>query len=429
MLMFRMLSNITQGFVRQVNHIFSKGQIIPLLEGRGTLSKVNVSKEGALKMAAFFRGVMLLSGHLATLPLNKFIRTQEGKQVATDDVQRLIKSSPNPFIDPVTFRQTEALYVFLWGNAISIKDRVVNPTRLDLVHPNDVEGIFKKDGEIFYKISKKGKVHWTRIHHVKGLGLDPFWGKSIIQYAREDIGLGLAMRNTGSTFFGNSAFPSTVVSFKRPINKEQAKEYKEGWIKQFSGDNKSQVAVIGDDATIQPLSMPLKDFEFMAGRNFQVNEIARFLGTPPQKLYELSRQNFSNIQELNLDYLIDTLMFWLAKFEAAYNFSLLRPSEKDGSAFFKYNEKALLRMNSEKQAEFVSKLLDRGVFNINDVRSEIFDMNTIGEQGDRRYINSTNVPLDRIDDIINAKQGIQNQDRKTEEDILQLLNVESNGKH
>ena len=100
------------------------------------------------------------------------------------------------------------------GNAfIAIRrNEAGQPVKLIPVHPDRVEVKVYKD-EKFYNIDQgKETFDDTEMIHILGLSFDGIIGKSVIEAARESIGLGLAADQFGGSFFGNGANVSAVLT-------------------------------------------------------------------------------------------------------------------------------------------------------------------------------------------------------------------------
>jgi HK97 family phage portal protein len=78
----------------------------------------------------------------------------------------------------------------------------------------------------------------------------------------------------------------------------------------------------------QALGVPPEEAQFLETRKFQVTEIARWFGVPPHKLYDLERSTNNNIEHQGIEWLSDTLSYWLGKWERAIKRSLFSPDEK-----------------------------------------------------------------------------------------------------
>jgi HK97 family phage portal protein len=131
---------------------------------------------------------------------------------------------------------------------------------------------------------------------------------------------------------------------------------------------------------LEKLGIPPNDSQFLESRQHQITEIARWFNLPPHKLKDLSKSSFNNIESEQRSFVSDSLLPWSVLLEQSFNMQLLTPAEFRLGYYTKHIFEGLLRGNSAERADFYSKMLDRGVFSINEVR-ELEDLNPV-EGGD-----------------------------------------------
>ena len=73
----------------------------------------------------------------------------------------------------------------------------------------------------------------------------------------------------------------------------------------------------------------------------------------------------------------------------------LIPFNKKGQQYFKFNLTALLRGDSKSRADYYRTLVNIGVMSPNEVRT-FEDMNYMGEESDKVYMQSNMMPLDKL---------------------------------
>jgi Phage portal protein len=107
-------------------------------------------------------------------------------------------------------------------------------------------------------------------------------GLSPIAYAREAIGLGIGAEKYGAKLFGDSAIPSGVLTSDQRIDKGTAETLKERWEARHKG--KRGIAVLGDGAKFQPITIAPDEAQFIQTQKFSVATICRFYGVPPEMM-------------------------------------------------------------------------------------------------------------------------------------------------
>jgi HK97 family phage portal protein len=104
-------------------------------------------------------------------------------------------------------------------------------------------------------------------------------GLSPIAYARESIGLGLGAERYGGRFFGDGATPQGVLTSDQRIDPKQAETLQARWEARHKG--KRKIAVLGDGAKFQPISIAPEESQFIQTQQFSVATICRFFGVDP----------------------------------------------------------------------------------------------------------------------------------------------------
>jgi len=135
-----------------------------------------------------------------------------------------------------------------------------------------------------------------------------------------------------------------------------------------------------------------EDSQFLETRKFQLNEIARMYRVPAHMVGDLDRATYSNIEQQSLEFVIYTLMPWLARWEQQMMIDLLRP--QDRGLYIKFSVDGLLRGDNQSRWESYAKGLQTGVYSINDVL-RLEDMNPI-DGGDVHLVPLNMIPLEQI---------------------------------
>ena len=81
--------------------------------------------------------------------------------------------------------------------------------------------------------------------HIQGLGYDGIKGYSVIQYAAESIGVGLAAQGYNAAFLANDATPSGAITIPETISEDSVKVLRTSSEEQRkSMENKHRFAVL-----------------------------------------------------------------------------------------------------------------------------------------------------------------------------------------
>jgi len=376
--------------------------------GGESSSGVTVNPVTAMNCAAVLAAVNVLSQDIAKLPLLIYRRLPGGgREVATDHpLYPLLARKPNPWQSRFTFREQGQAHLLLRGNAYLLK--VWNArgkiSALIPLHPERV-AIWVGMGEPFYEVARTvgaieshylqglpARLNQEHVLHVPGLSLDGVTGVSAIHYARETIGLALATEQYGAKLFGQGARPSGTLTHPGKLSPEGAARLRESWSSAYSGvANAGKVAVLEEGMKFEALALSNEDAQFLGSRQFSIVEIARIFRLPPHKLMDLGRATWSNIEQMSMEYVNDSLMPWLERWEAALEDGLLQENERD-TYFIEHDISRLLRGDSVSRSNYIKSLFYTGGLTVNEVR-DIEGRNPI-EGGERRYIPVNMAPLD-----------------------------------
>jgi len=376
--------------------------------GGESSSGVSVTPATAMNCAAVLAAINVLSQDIAKLPLLIYRRLPGGgREVATDHpLYPLLARKPNPYQSRFTFREWGQANLLLRGNAYLLK--VWNArgklTALIPLHPDRV-AIWVGMGEPHYEVSRPvgaiesyylqglpARLNQEQILHIPGLSMDGVIGVSVIHYARETIGLALATEQYGAKLFGQGARPSGTLTHPGKLSPEGASRLRDSWSSAYSGiANAGKVAVLEEGMKFEALALSNEDAQFLGSRQFSIVEIARIFRLPPHKLMDLGRATWSNIEQMSMEYVNDSLMPWLERWEAALEDGLLAEHER-GEYFIEHDISRLLRGDSTSRSNYIKSLFYTGGLTVNEVR-DIEGRNPV-EGGDRRYIPVNMAPLD-----------------------------------
>ena len=221
------------------------------------------------------------------------------------------------------------------GYAAIQHDSRGQPTGLIPISPDATMVLEAPDGEIFYNVNRVGLWQMAMLKefpvtipaedmfHLRGLTFNALVAAATISLARDSIGVAMALEQQAARWMANGARPSVVLQTKKSLNKEAADRLKQQWNDLFGGlMNVGRTAVLEDGIEAKPLALTTADIEYIAQRNFQLTDIARFYRMPPLKL-GLTELRGVNLVEVNQDYVTNTIMpdvhRWEQKLEQTFD--------------------------------------------------------------------------------------------------------------
>lgn len=368
-----------------------------LFGSTNTAAGVRVTADTALQDAAVYAAVAALSEAVASLPLVLYRRRKDGgSDRATDHpLYQLAHDLPNRNQTSFEFRQFGMVALLLRGNFVARKVSTGGRglAALEPLHP---DGLWidrdRLTGKRVYEYSPPDGTTFTlladEVVHVMGMPGDDIRGLNPIEHHRETIGASLGAKEFGARLFANNAKPGGVLEVSGKLDDEQAKKLAERW--RFAQERANRVAVLEDGVKFNPITINPQDAQFLETRKYTRSEIAAIFRVPPHKIGDLERATFSNIEQQALEFVTDSLMPWLVRWEQALWRDALTESERRAGYFFRFNVAGLLRGDAKARSDYYRAMFGIGALNQNEIRG-LEEMNPI-PAGDTYY-----VPLNMVD--------------------------------
>ena len=388
--------------------------------GVGTISGEQVNEQTAMKFSAVFAGVDLVATTIASLAFDVRERDQSGNtRIATDHyLQYLIHDEPNPIMTSYWLRKILVQMAMLWGNGYAEIVRNANYKIQEIkIHHAALVTPRKVDGKIWYFIDGRDEpVSSLDMIHVFFWTDDGIKGKSLIHFASESIGTGLAMQKFSARFFKNGANLKTVLETDQVLKDAVYTRVKDSWRENQEGaENSFNTPILEGGLKAKAIGVDPEAAQLIASRKFQLSEVARVLHIPLHKLSDLDRATNNNIEHQSIEFVQDSIRPWCKQLEQEYNRKIFQETER-GRLSVRLNIDSLLRGDINTRSEFYSKMFSIAVFCPNDIlRME--GKNTY-EGGDERYVQGAYVPVSMIKEKYQADilKRVQQQSKTKNED-------------
>jgi HK97 family phage portal protein len=366
-----------------------------------TAAGIDVSETTALSISAYYCGINMIAGTIGSLPLNVYRRTLDGKRREVADTHPahwLLHNEPNSEMTAMSFRQTLMVHALARGNGYAeIEwDNRGYPARLWLLPPHMTRPVRDDTGQLWYEVTVYDKTtHDPKMEtrylkpadvlHVPGLGYDGVMGYGLIRVAAESIGLSAAQEQYAAKFFKNGGSISGALTTDQKLGDVQFQRLKSEIANKLSGlSNAHRIALFEQGLKYEA--------QLIESRRFTADEWARWLNIPPHKLKELTHATFSNIEEQNIEFVVDTIRPWLVRCEQEYNRKLF---VKKGVFYTKHVVEGLLRGNIQTRYAAYGVGRQWGWLCVDDVR-ELEDMNPLPDNQGQQYIVPLNMTTPKL---------------------------------
>ncbi len=339
---------------------------------------IPVNWETALQCGVAFACARVIANGLSQVPF-RLMREQSGKREPARDhpLYGLFAWAPNEWQTSTELVEQLALHLIFAGNAFVWKNRVRGQIAelLPFEKPADVQ--VTRDlvnWSLTYRASISGVqqiIPPDEIWHLKGPSWNGWQGLDGVKLAREAIGLALAEEGHGAASFKNGSMLSGILTTDANLNSDQRKSLRESFEQVYGGlAGSGKVAVMSNGMKFVQMSASNIDAQWNEARRMQVEEVCRAFGVMPIMVgFSDKTSTYASAEQMFIAHVVHTLGPWYARIEQSAAVNLLTPQEREQGYYFKFFTQALLRGAAKDRGDFYTKMLDRGVFNPNEVRA------------------------------------------------------------
>jgi len=333
------------------------------ITGGGILPPLDV--EGALRIAAVFDAVRIISEDTASLPLHVYEGKGADRQRAEGlRLEDLLQKAPNDYQSAMDIREAVTASLLLTGHGYAEIERTrtgevkalhfVDPYRVSIHVSNQLQ--FKIDGEPFPT---------EKLFHLHGFSTDGIHARAIARQACDSLELSRHLDIYGRQFFKTGGNLKGLLKLDKKLSDDAHERLKESWKSLYgSGPEKGhQTPVLEEGLDFQPIQSKPMESQLLELRKFQVTEVARWFRLPPHMLGDLERATHSNIEQQALEYTKYTLRPWLVRWEQAINRQLLGKSQ-----FAEHVVEGLLRADIKSRYDAYAVGRQWGWLSVNDIR-------------------------------------------------------------
>jgi HK97 family phage portal protein len=358
---------------------------LPTLGATPSASGLLISQGTAMAVGAVYACVTIRSQDVARCTPRLFRRDKAtGKRVEVKPDEHPVASffrRPNAYQTWFEFAEQMTAAKLLRGNAYAVM-RFDSRGRLRdmiIVNPDAVLMLESFEGLIFYNVNRIGlwqtamlrdfpsSIAAEDMFHLRDLTFNSLVALSTIGMARDAIGVAMGLEQQAARLMQNGSRPSVILQAKNRITPEAAMRLKQQWRDLTAGiQNTGQTAVLEEGIEAKPMQITSVDNEFMAQRNFQVQDVCRFYRVPPFKLGLVELRGL-NIDQINQDYVNNTVMPDLHRWEQ----KLVQAFDLDSQDLeVSFDETVLLRADITTRYTAARIALGGGAFvTVNEVRA------------------------------------------------------------
>ena len=328
-----------------------------------------VTAETSMKFTGVLAAVSLRSELLASFPKMIFEVTKEGrKEIFDDPLYKILAHQPNDYMNAFTFWELENTHLDLWGNAYAFISRHGGEVkRLTPIHPSNVE-IKVSSGKVKYTVTGTNdpvldKTHSAdRILHFKDISFNGIIGLSRITLANVAISLGLSQESFGKEFFDKGGHSKGIIEVDGQLGDEGFAALKKSW----EANANFGTGFLDQGAKYNQLAIPMADAQFIASREFQLQDIARVFRVPSHLVNDLAKATYSNIEHSSLEFVTIRLRPMVKRYEHELESKLL--GDDLGKKSIRFNLDAMLRGDTAARAAWMAAMKQNELYTSNELR-------------------------------------------------------------
>jgi HK97 family phage portal protein len=335
-----MFSAVAREFRDFINSFSGPDSSLGMFGGTPASSGVAVTEISALQSPVVFACHRILSALFAKTPMHIYEKLSGGGRTIADKHpwERALTVKPNDEMSSFEFKEVSMVHMVSRGNSYAKIERD-NLGRVAGWYPlspfNCAPYRDGKTGDIIYQFTNVNgttmNIAAKDVLHVKNISLEGLVGLTPIQqYAKEAIGLDIALRAYGSRFIANGGSASMLMQFKGKISPADRKLYERDIQQAHSGVNAHRALVLDQGGDLKNLSISPEEAQFLETRGFQRDEIAECIYGVPSHLVGGHEETKAGIGEQQSALLSNTMSAWFARYKSAYNAKLFpdNPSNK-----------------------------------------------------------------------------------------------------
>lgn len=368
-----------------------------------SVGNVSVSTDSALRLAAVWACVRLISETIASLPLGIYQKRGTGKRYAPEHpLHSILHDTPNPDSTASVLWEAFVAAMLLPGNGmcekLMIGNRIVGlrflaPAQLYTVKgPGGVRRYYYT-----YDDGVQREIPASKIWRVPGFTLDGSWGVSSIYYGCNVFGSAQSAETAAAKTFEKGLMPTVALSYPEKLRDNQREEMR-ATVETLSGAaNAGRPIVLEAGMSAEILGINPKDAQLLEARNFSREEICSWFRVPPWMVGygEKSTAWGTGMEQQMIAFLQFVLAPWLRRIEQFIDKDLLTPQDRARGYYSKFSVEGLLRADSKSRAEFYDKMIKAAVMTPDQAR-ELEEWDAMGGNAAKLIVNSATVRLDDL---------------------------------
>ena len=349
--------------------------------GPPSASGIPVTHDTAMKLAAVWQAVSMISGDVAKLYLELYRVDDEGTRTRDEShpAYNMVRWDANDETPAFQFWRTAMVHSLIWGNSYSYIDRNGrgDPIGLYTLLP-DRTTPERQNGRVVYvtETTNPAGSPWMRtipardVLHVRGMSANGISGLDLVRYAKDAYGTALAVEGFQAKYFRNGIRTGGILMLPREMSEKARNKIEEGFQKTHAGpDNWFKTVILRDGAKFEKSQESLRDSQMVELDEQLVRKVARTFNLSPSRLGLADSVSYNSKAEDNQSYLDTTLSHWLTAITSECRKKLLSQANRDAASHcFEHDTTVLLRLNALSRYQVYAMAKQNKIMTTNEIR-------------------------------------------------------------
>lgn len=342
----------------------------------------SATPEAAMGLATFFGCVRFISDLIASQPYGLYRKLKGGgSESATDHLlHELIHTRPNAQMSSFVVRRTMVANLLVYGYAVAVIVRDESNRAISIKpYPSSLVDVLEdpETGFNFFQITTKHQtftVSEDNVIFLKDTSFDGTSGGSIVKWQPKTIKTELLIKKFTEKFYEKGTFMSGFLTTDlNPANHEAAKIYKERMVEALQGTESGGFgfAILGMNAKWNSVGITPIEAQILPLLERSDREICKIFGVPLAMIGDTEKTTSwgTGVEQAFIGVTNTVIIPKATQIEQEFDYKCLTADERRQGYYTKMNFRNLLRGDASSYGEYVSKLIQAGVLNQDEVRS------------------------------------------------------------
>jgi HK97 family phage portal protein len=339
-----------------------------------------------------FSAVSRLANALSCMPVQLY----HGIKPVHDDLNELVKNSPNPNMTSCNFFKTWETCRDTDGNGYVLKvvDEYLNPVRLDILNPDRVEPALSEEKKELYYIVHTDEgdltIHNFYIAHTRFISGNGIRGVNPISVLHDTLRYADKIQSLNAAQIEKGISNAVVLEAPANLGETPRKKLVSQFMETYyeTGGN---ILMLESGVTAKSLNMSPVDAKLFEVEKLNRAKVATVYNIPPHLLGDYSNTSFSTMEQQMLEFLTLTMTPIVRMYEQELDRLLLTPEKRKQGYHFKFDMAACLRADTATKTDANFKAVRSAWKTPNEIREEEGKEGMLG--GDQLFISKDMIPL------------------------------------